>query len=305
MTTAISLSLVVLAGTIAYVAWAAHAVAGGANVLWFVAGAPVAALAIPALLTTIWLVLSWIFRAPRPAAVRLTFAGLLRLGWRELRANAAAVPRMILYRVLLRDPAPAPAATPVLLLHGVLCNAGVWLPLARHLAARGIGPVYALSYGPPLASIDLFADQAAAKIAAIVAATGARDVVVVGHSMGGLVARACARRHGAQRIRRIVTLGTPHHGSVVAYTFPGVSLSQLRPGSAWLAALNAVPEAGSPPIVSLWSWHDTMVAPQTSSVLEGARNVALRGVGHNALLADPQVMQRVAAEIEDAAVGGR
>jgi hypothetical protein len=48
-----------------------------------------------------------------------------------------------------------------------------------------------------------------------------------------------------------------------------------------------------------------MVAPQTSSDLEGARNFALTGVGHNALLADPQVMQRVAAEIETATAGGR
>ncbi len=48
-----------------------------------------------------------------------------------------------------------------------------------------------------------------------------------------------------------------------------------------------------------------MVAPQTSSDLEGAQNFALSGVGHNALLADPRVMQRVAAEIEAAAAGGR
>jgi hypothetical protein len=40
-------------------------------------------------------------------------------------------------------------------------------------------------------------------------------------------------------------------------------------------------------------------------VLEGARNVALAGIGHNALLADREVMQRVTAEIEAAAAGGR
>ena len=59
MTTAISLSLVVLAGTIAYVLWAAHEVAGGVNVWWFIAGAPVAALAIPALLTILWFTITW------------------------------------------------------------------------------------------------------------------------------------------------------------------------------------------------------------------------------------------------------
>jgi pimeloyl-ACP methyl ester carboxylesterase len=309
MTTAISLAIAVLAGSIAYFAWAARAVADGMNVLWALAGIPLAALAIPALLTLLWLTLSWVFRAERPPQMRLSFAGLARLYWREVLAIAESIPRMILYRWLMRDPAPARAAAgasvppPVLLLHGVLCNAGVWHGMRRRLAARGIAPIYALSYGPPLASIDLFADQAAAKIDAILAATGAAQVVIVGHSMGGLVARAYLGRYGGAKVRRIITIGTPHAGSVMAHMFPGVSLSQMRPRNAWLDDLDASGAAQHPPIVSLWSWHDSMVAPQTSSVLERAENIALMGIGHNALLADPAVAARVAAEIERAAAG--
>jgi triacylglycerol esterase/lipase EstA (alpha/beta hydrolase family) len=297
MLTALTLALAVLAGVAAYVFWAAHEIAGGADVLWFIAGAPFAALAIPALFTLLWLTLSWLFRAPRPPGARIRFAGLMRLYRRELLAIAASVPRMILYRWLLPEPAPAPANAPVLLLHGVLCNAGVWLPMKKYLAARGIGPIYTLSYGPPLASIDAFADQTAAKIDAIIGATGARRVVIVGHSMGGLVARAYLRRHGGAKVWRLITIGTPHHGSMHAFMFPGVALSQLRPRNAWLSELGAAGADAEPPIVSLWSWHDSMVAPQTSSLLERAENIALMGIGHNALLSDPQVHERVAAEI--------
>ncbi len=74
---------------------------------------------------------------------------------------------MALYRLLMCDPAPAPAAAPVLLLHGVLCNAGALRGLRTDLVARGIGPVYVMSYGPPLLSIENFADQVAAKVDAI------------------------------------------------------------------------------------------------------------------------------------------
>jgi hypothetical protein len=49
------------------------------------------------------------------------------------------------------------------------------------------------------------------------------------------------------------------------------------------------------PIVSIWSRHDSMVAPQASSVLACAENVAFFGVGHNALLADQRVIERVAS----------
>ena len=297
MHTAVSLALAVLAGTAAYVIWAAQEIALGADILWFIAGAPFAALAIPALLTLLWLTISWLYRARRPPAARIGFIGLLRLYRGELLAIAGSVPRMILYRWLVPDPVPAPAVAPVLLLHGILCNAGVWQPMKKYLAARGIGPIYALSYGPPLASINAFADQAADRIDAITRATGARQVIIVGHSMGGLVARAYVRRHGGAKVRRLVTIGTPHHGSVLAHMVFGVAPSQLRPGSAWLSELAGAESDARPPIVSLWSWHDTMVAPQTSSLLEGAENVALTGIGHNELLSHPQVHERVAAEI--------
>jgi triacylglycerol esterase/lipase EstA (alpha/beta hydrolase family) len=184
----------------------------------------------------------------------------------------------------------------VLLLHGVLCNAGVWFGLQRHLRARGLGPIYTLSYGPPLASIELFAEQAAAKIDAILRDTGARQVAIVSHSMGGLVARAYLRRFGTDKVRLLMTLGTPHQGSVHAYLFPGASLAQLRPGNAWLAALNAEP---LPPVrmVALWSPHDSMVAPQASARLDGATEILIRGVGHNALLGDPEVFAAVEREL--------
>jgi triacylglycerol esterase/lipase EstA (alpha/beta hydrolase family) len=298
MHTALTLAIAVFAGGAAYLAWAVHAVASGANILWFVLGAPVAALAIPAMLIAVWFTLAWVYRAPRPPAVRIGVARLPGLYIQELRAVAGSIPRMIFYRALLPDPVAAPAAAPVLLLHGVLCNAGVWQPMRRFLAARGIGPIYALSYGPPLGSIELFAQQLANRIDGILRATGARKVILVTHSMGGLVARAYLHRHGGGKVERLVTLGAPHHGSMLAHMFPGIALRQMRPGNAWLAELNAVRIREAPPIVSLWSWHDSMVAPQTSSVLDGAENVALVGIAHNALLRDPAVHARVAGEIE-------
>jgi hypothetical protein len=51
------------------------------------------------------------------------------------------------------------------------------------------------------------------------------------------------------------------------------------------------------PITSIWSRHDSMVAPQASSVLGNAENIALVGIAHNALLGDRKVMVMVAKEI--------
>jgi len=261
---------------------------------------PLLWLAVPFVVTVLSFVLAYAFRAQRPEHAALGPTTWLRLFWREFSTIAGNTPRQVLYRALVPDPPPAPAQRPVLLLHGVLCNAGVWHPVRRRLLAAGIGPVYALSYGPPLGSIDDFAEQLARKLAAIVAATGAPSVIVVAHSMGGLVARAYLRRHGGARIRRLITVGTPHEGSVHARVVPGVSLSQLRPGNPWLGDLGSPDGESLPPIVSLWSWHDTMVAPQTSSRIAFGENVELCGVGHNSLLTDPGVADRLIEEIRRA-----
>jgi pimeloyl-ACP methyl ester carboxylesterase len=301
MWTATALWIMTCGGAAIYIAWAASLAARGVPVWLLAIGALALYLALILIFTAIYFGVAWIYRARRPRDARIGVAATLRLFANEYRALAGSARRMMLYKLLVRDPpSPSPAAMPVLLLHGVLCNAGVWLRMSRVLAAARIAPVYTVSYGPPLASIELFADQLAAKIDAILAATGARSVVVVAHSMGGLVALAYFRRFGAAKVRRLISLGSPYHGSVHARFCPGVCLTEIRPGSRWLDALHATSFA-LPPAFSIWSWHDSMVAPQTSAELAGAENITLVGVGHNALLADRDAAAKVVALIREAA----
>lgn len=292
--TAIFLLALLIVGTTNYVRWGLHCVAQGAPPWWFVAGAPVAYLAPVVLLVTVSFVLSWIWRTPRPPQAQLDLAGMARLFIGEVFAVAASWPLIALHRLVMRDPDPAPAQLPIVLVHGVLVNDGVWFMMRRYLARHGIGAVYTVNYGPPYGDIDHFAEQLSAKIESVCATTGAARVLIVGHSMGGLVARAYLRQRGPARIERILTIGTPHHGSVLAWIYFGRCLAQMRPGNAWLVELNREEAKPSPvPIVSIWSRHDSLVVPQASSELACAENVAVVGVGHNALLGDRGVMELV------------
>jgi pimeloyl-ACP methyl ester carboxylesterase len=297
MWTAVALSLAYGAIFALYGVWAAGRVAAGAAVWPFVLALPLVYLAVPLLFVLLWFAIAYRYRAERPETVPLTLRERLRLFAVEFLAVAGNAPRMIAYRWLMPDPPAQRAEVPVLLVHGVLCNAGVWHSFARWLRARGVAPVYAVSYGPPLAAIDTFTAQVAAKIDAILAATGASRVVVIAHSMGGLVMRAYLRDHGGAKIARLVTVGTPHEGSMHAWMAVGACLAQMRPGNTWLAGLGAPACDPLPPIVSLWSWHDSMVAPQTSSRIGFGENVELSGVAHNALLRDRDVFERLLAQI--------
>ena len=301
--TALSLFVLLVAGIAAYVSWAAHHIANGAAVWWFVVGAPIVYFAPAVVLVAIWFAVTWIFRTRRPPEARIGIAATLRLFLIETWVLGVSWPLMVLHRLLMHDPPAARASRPVLLIHGVLVNDGMWFLPRRRLARLGVAPIYAMNYGPPHADIEHFAEQLAAKVSEICSATGAERVVLVGHSMGGLVARAYLRRFGAGRVAKLVTIGTPHHGSVLAWSFPGRGLEQMRPGNPWLVDLNR-DERNAPaaPITSIWSWHDSMVAPQASCTLACAENVALVGVGHNALLADERVIERVSCEVGSATV---
>ncbi len=297
---AVYFAVVVAVGLAGYLAWAAWSVAHGAATWPFVAGLPLFYLAFPLFFTTLWTLLGWWWRSPAPGERRMSWSRRARFFVDEVLCHAQAR-KMILYAWLMPDPPPARAALPVLLLHGIGCNAAVWTTMRRYLEGEGLGPVYALSYGPPFAAIATFAPQVADKIAQIERDTGATQVVIVGHSMGGLVARTYLRIYGGARVRRVVTLGTPHAGSRHAWLMSGASLAQMRPGSAYLATLVTPDEREKGvPIVSLWSWHDSMVTPQTSSRLDWTENIVLDGIAHNAMLGDPEVMRRVAGEIRKA-----
>jgi len=199
-------------------------------------------------------------------------------------------------RAWMGDDAPptGPGSVPVLLVHGYMCNRGTWWWIRRKLEAAGIA-VATINLEPPGGSIDDHAGQLAARIEAICGATGAARVALVGHSMGGLVARAYLRKHGGGRVSRLVTLATPHHGTWVAYWGVGRNAREMEPQSAFIRAL-ATAEPGVPAL-SIWTPTDNFVAPQDSSRLAGARERIVPASSHLALLFAPDVAKILLSEL--------
>ncbi len=194
---------------------------------------------------------------------------------------------------LRRTPQP-----PLLLIHGYFCNRGVWWWLRRGLRAQGRG-VATIDLEPPLASIEELAEGLDARIRSLMAETGAERVVLVGHSMGGLAARAYMRRHGSARVAKLITLGTPHHGTQLARIGLGRNAREMTPGSAWIREL-AEAEPLPVPALSVWSTRDNYVMPQDSSRLAGAREVVLPSLGHLAMAFSPRILEILLNETAEA-----
>jgi triacylglycerol esterase/lipase EstA (alpha/beta hydrolase family) len=141
--------------------------------------------------------------------------------------------------------------------------------------------------------------------------TGARSVDLVGYSAGGLVARLWVTGDGGDVARRVVTLGSPHHGTTVAdfaATYapdrcpPGCL--QMGTGSDLLAGLNAVDETpDGTDWISIWTTQDTVVTPPDSARLDGALNLPLQSVcaearlSHGQLPGSPLVQEMVLLQL--------
>ncbi len=182
---------------------------------------------------------------------------------------------------------------PVLLVHGYFCNRQLWRPTARALAAQGHA-IGAVDLEPVFGSIDDYAQRIDDALRSLLAGTGAPRAHLLCHSMGGLAARAYLRARGVGSIARVVTLGTPHQGTVLARLGHGINTRQMCPGNAWLASLAASEDARTTARFHvLLSHHDNIVAPQAGQTLPGARTIEFSGLGHITLAYDAAVRRTV------------
>jgi len=186
--------------------------------------------------------------------------------------------------------------TPVLLVPGYFSNRACFFVLAKLLRRLGASHIYMIDPKPMTADIRDLAQQLAEKVDDILAATHVARINLVGHSMGGLIARYYIERlGGASRVNVCVTIGTPHHGSLLSRLALGTNARQMRPGSKFLADLNRFEHISRETrLVSIWSTFDNMSVPRTTSVLGGdAKNISVDYLGHLSLLYSPQVARLV------------
>jgi len=245
-----------------------------------IVGIVVLALALRTVPTALLCFLSRYYEDKKQPGTRLS----VRSGLRLFLAEWLALTR--LYTVLQAFPTHRSVtepgdvdATPLLLVHGYACNEGFWHPLERSLGSQGDWPVETLNLEPVFGDLDAYVEQLNTAIEAL--CHRARTIIIVAHSMGGLVCRRYLQRYGTNRVDRLILLGTPHHGTGLAYWGLGRNARQMELDSAWLQILNQVPT--QVPVFNLYSSHDTIVSPHESALLPQGpnhHNIPVGAVGH-------------------------
>jgi len=206
--------------------------------------------------------------------------GFGKVSWRTIGGEAAALATAVLSLPLrwLADGEHLDRAAsdepPVVFIHGLLGDPTNFIVLRRALGGRRFT---SFAYAPRL-DYQRMAAELGRRIERVCEATGARQVDVVGHSLGGLAARYLMATGGGHRVRRLVTLAAPYYAS----RFPRNELAIFGAGDPFVPA------------------PDPRHAP-------GGRVRVVRGCGHVGLLYHPTVLAEVAAYLGRAAlaVAGR
>ena len=191
------------------------------------------------------------------------------------------------------------AGTPILLVHGLVDNRSIFTLLRRTLRRRGFGRVITLNYSPLTQDVRAVAARLDALIERTCEETGYERVHVIGHSLGGIVARYYVQRMGGdRRVHTLCTLGSPHAGTYAAKLWRGGVVRQLWPGSELMQELAEPAPGCRTRFVAFWSDLDQLIVPQRSAAIDhpdlAARNVALRGIGHMSLPISGQVVHDIA-----------
>lgn len=284
-----ALTLVLLAVLVAIVTWRAgwpawasavvavtvlgiHALALALEFLWLICvdpGTGVGRPSLPTLITAWW------------GEVKMA---LVVFGWRQpFRSTAFA------------DNLDAPTAPQrgVLMVHGFVCNRGLWNAWMVRLRATGT-PFVAVNLEPVFGSIDRYVRVLDDAIHRLEQATG-RPPVVVAHSMGGLAVRAWLRDHdGDRRLHSVVTIGTPHAGTKLARLALTPNGRQMRPGNTWLGRLAAGERPTRRALFTCYYGHcDNIVFPAVNGMLPEATNRHVPGTAHVHLVAHPSIFADV------------
>lgn len=186
---------------------------------------------------------------------------------------------------------------PVIFVHGYFQNRADFWWMARQFRKASKGPLYGFNY-PWFDSVDRNVPRLAGFVERVCAESGAEKVTLVAHSLGGLVCVEYAHSpEGQRRVAHCITVGTPHAGVKWRGPILGRVAKELREGE-FHAERRDRPVIT--PTLSVYSTHDNIVHPPTTSALasRGGRDVAIDGLGHLSLLYSPEVTRALIAFID-------
>jgi triacylglycerol esterase/lipase EstA (alpha/beta hydrolase family) len=186
---------------------------------------------------------------------------------------------------------------PIVMVHGYAMNRANFLVLAARLARAGLGPIVGFEYWT-LGKTASAARRLGEFVEQVRAETGAAQVDVVGHSMGGVVGRYYVTFGGGDGIvKNLVTIGSPHSGTQVAPVGLGRPTKELFLGSSLMQRLASARRPKQTRLTVIWSRGDALVSGPASAHIDGVDELVKDDLGHLSLLTSAEVADDLIARL--------
>lgn len=259
----------------------------------YVGDLPLAARAL-AWMAGIKLINSYAHKLPFPRAIHwahaLTFELLALLG-------------VALLRFIPTKEKPQGKDRPILLVHGYMNHSSVWVLFKKQMESLGFGPIYTINLGHPFRSIRAYADKVKLKVEEIAKETGRRDIVLIGHSMGGLVSSFYAGTLApSNTVTDVITIGSPLNGTPVAHIGIGPNAREMQPNSALLKEMReAIALRKDIRFFHMATKSDQLVIPGASAVIPENQSFIFEDLGHASLLYSRRSSDQIAEWLKSSA----
>ncbi len=200
------------------------------------------------------------------------------------------------------DPVDRIHGTPIVLVHGYFHNRSGFMDMSRDLRRHGFRWVHGMNYNPFGNSVPELAARFGRYVEDIRRVSGSDQVYLVGHSLGGVIARWYVEQLGGHKVvDTVVTIGAPHHGTYAAYLGFGQAAKDMRPGSDVMKTLEQGMRKRKTTYVNLYSDLDFLIVPPSSAVLPDRPNVhnhLIEDMGHTSLLLSDELVEQVCRHLE-------
>jgi pimeloyl-ACP methyl ester carboxylesterase len=225
-----------------------------------------------------------------------------RLGWSIAREVGASVLTYELYPLglwgerLPTVPNPWPIQrhdhVPILFIHGIFHNRSAFAWLKTRLAWEGWPHFKEINLSTSRHTVAEMAEQTAFHVQSLRARCQVPQIDIVAHSMGGIIARYYIQMLGGDgKVRHLITLGTPHRGTLLSQYSRLPYFRELSPESQTIQRLNQRTLPRLTQGLAISGNLDIFMQPRDCSWWEGMRNIELSNVGHAGLLFSRRVAQ--------------
>lgn len=194
-------------------------------------------------------------------------------------------------------PAGNPKGRPILLVHGYLYHEGVWVYLRQYLGLRGFGPIYAMNLGNPFRPMEEYGKRVEKEAKRIAKETSRSDLILIGHSMGGLVSSFYALEVAPPNtVTDVITIASPLGGTLLARFGIGRNSREMEPHSAFIQRLKQKIDRES----KICFYHiatktDLVLFPYKTALVgnKAHQRCLFSDIGHMTLLLSPRVGKKL------------